>query len=281
MAGLIPIQIGREKVSTGILAALLVIAFVAPALAAQKSLLVPASPALSGDAAKLEQLSREILNLPKTADLYVQRGELYLRQQKNALALADYQQAIALDSSLDRAWYGRGMAYGRMGKLELAIADMSEYIRRRLDDSMGYTKRGVRYMWAGNINAAFRDYQRALRLDRNNAEAHDDIGVIYANRQNFTQAIFHFSRAIEIDPIYQKAYHNRALSLLLMGNSDLALTDIERSLELTPLDRGGLLLKSAILNALGRHEEAVRTEKQASRAKEGSWHEQHLLKEKN
>ena len=281
MTDLLPIQFHREKVSTGLLAALVVIAFVAPVLAAQKSPLAPTVPALSGDAAELDRLSREILNQPKNARLYMQRGELYLRQRKNALALAEYQHAIALDASLDHAWYGRGMAYGRMGKLKLAIADMSEYIRRKPNDSMGYTKRGVRYLWAGNVDAALRDYQRALRLDRNNAEAHDDIGVIYANRQNFKQALFHFSRAVEIDPIYQKAYHNRALVLFLTGNTVLALTDIERSLELRPLDRGGLLLKSTILKALDRHDDAVRAEVEAERAEEGSWHEQHLLKEEN
>ncbi len=136
-------------------------------------------------------------------------------------------------------------------------------------------------MWAGNVDAAFKDYQQALRLDRHNTEAHDDIGVIYANRQNFKQAMFHFSRAIEIDPVYQKAYHNRALALFLMGNTVLALSDIERSLELSPHDRGGLLLKSAILKAVGRHEDAARIEEQARSAQEGSWHEQHLLEEKN
>lgn len=284
MTGLFSIQQYRDKASIGFIVTLLffvfAIAFSTSALAVPNLPIVPASPALSADVAKIEQLSRNILKQPKKASLYVQRGELYLQQHNNALALADYQQAIILNSSLDRAWYGRGMVYGRMGKLELAIADMSEYIRRKPDDSMGYTKRGVRYMWAGNIDAAFSDYQSALRLDKHNAEAHDDIGVIYANRQNFKQAMFHFSRTIEIDPVYQKAYHNRALSLLLMGNYVLALTDIQRSLELRPGDRSGLLLKSAILKALSRHDEAAGVEEQAKHAEEGSWHEQHLLEEK-
>jgi tetratricopeptide (TPR) repeat protein len=237
------------------------------------------SPAITGDNAttQIKLLGGKIRAHPGRAPLYLERGNLYLHQQRHELALADYQQAIALDPGLDRAWYGRGMAYGRLGQLNKAIADMSEYIRRQPRDSMGYTKRGVRYMWAGEVEKAYSDYQTAIGLNANNAEAHDDIGVIYANRQQFRNALKHFTRALEIDPIYQKAYYNRALTLLLMGRDVLALSDIERSLELRADDRSALKLKAAILESLGHDQAAKEIDEFANSLTDRSWHEQHEL----
>ena len=150
---------------------------------------------------------------------------------------------------------------------------MSIYIERHNDDSLAYTKRGVLYMWKQDCKNAEKDLTRAVELDNTNAEAHDDLGVIFARRKEYTQAMAHFRATIHHDPSYQKGYHNLALTLYLTGQDEQALTTVNNAVTLNPNHRDALLLKSHILKALGRTEEALAAEEDAQFLPETNWSE--------
>ena len=118
----------------------------------------------------------------------------------------------------------------------------------------------------------------ALKIDSNNAEAHDDLGVLYAQKREYAKAMEHFNRAISIDPTYQKAYHNLAMLLHIAGDNANAINRINQSLKLNPHSRNSLLLKSSILDSLGRIKEASQVESQADLIREGEWYEQAPVK---
>ena len=205
---------------------------------------------------ELERLDRVIASAPSVAQLYVERGDVLSLLNDHHRAVADYSTALTLDDKQDKAYYGRGMAYGRMGLIDDGITDLSVYIQRNPNDSVAYTKRGVRNIWRGNLTAAEHDLTRAVTLDPNNAEAHDDLGVVHAKRRNLRQAAQHFSTAIKLDPSYQKAYHNLSICFHMGRRYDAALEIVEAGLSLDRDNRSSLLLKSAILQALGREVEA-------------------------
>lgn len=204
----------------------------------------------------IEALDARIERSPGSARLFLERGNLYLVLGENARAAADYTSALALDDELDEAYFQRGIVLGRDSQYAASIADLTTFIERNPEHSLAYTKRGVRHLWNGNLDSAYSDYRRALKLDEDNAEAADDIGVIYAQRGEMLKALASFTHAINADPTYQKAYHNRALVLYLLEKPEDALRDIYRAEGLQPDNRNTLLLKSAILDALGRHDEA-------------------------
>lgn len=222
---------------------------------------------------RIELLTGLIAITPDKPQWYVQRGELYFQLQEFDLAIDDFSKAIALDDDQDDARFGRGMALGRAGRIAEGIADLDVYIQRHPDSSRAHTKRGVRYIWLGDLERAERDLSRAVELDPANAEAHDDLGVIHAQQQRYDRAASHFQAAIDRDPSYQKAHHNLAMVQHLTGQNDAALVRIGQALQLAPQSRNSLLLKAAILDALGRKDEARAISEHAEFLPEGNWSE--------
>jgi tetratricopeptide (TPR) repeat protein len=223
--------------------------------------------------AQLEVLNRQIRSRPDAAALYVQRGETYFKLREFDKAIEDYNTAIRMDDSQDDAYFGRGMTLGRSGEIDKGIADLDVYIRRHPKSSLAHTKRGVRYLWKGDEANAEKDFIQAIALNPRNAEAHDDLGVIYARRGDYGKAAEHFSATIRIDSTYQKAYHNLAMVYFLTDHESQALTVVNEALQLVPEDRNTLMLKSNILDSLGRAEEARRTREEAEFLPAGNWSE--------
>lgn len=227
--------------------------------------------------AALSRLNPLIAKNPKSAAHYVERGDVYYAMNDMSRAIDDYSRAIRLDSTRDRAFFGRGMALGRTGRIDEGLADLTVYIKRHPDSSVAYTKRGVRNIWKGDVQAAERDLTRAIELDPNNAEAHDDLGVVHAKQNRLRQAAKHFSRAIELDPTYQKAFHNLAILFHVSGQHQNALETVDSGLKLNPEHRGSTMLKSSILQALGRATEAQALAEQAEFLPDENWTERTSL----
>jgi tetratricopeptide (TPR) repeat protein len=216
----------------------------------------------------LEQHTQAITRNPRSAAAYARRGASHFKLRDFERAAADFTKAIELED-LDEAYFGRGMALGRNGFLDEGIADLGVFIERHPKSSLAYTKRGVRYIWKGDFESAERDLREALAIDPNNAEAHDDIGVIYARRSEYERAAEHFRATVRTDPSYQKGHHNLAMVYLLLGRDGEALPVVERALQLQPESRDSLLLKSVILESLGRVKEAKAIRDEAEFLPEG------------
>lgn len=225
----------------------------------------------------VNKLSEKIKLDADNAKLYLERANIYFQMRDFDSAVADYTHSIKLDDSLDKAWFGRGMALGRQGFIQKGIYDLSVYIKRNPNDSVAYTKRGVRYLWLGDKDNAQIDLLNAIKINNNNAEAHDDLGVVYAQKGDYKTAIQHFSKTIDIDPSYQKGYHNLSMSLFVMENDIGALLNVNKSIELKKT-RDSVLLKSTILKAMGKIEEAQALADEADFIPETNWSERAVIR---
>ncbi len=230
-------------------------------------------PAFSQAEVSIEKLTVLIDKDVTNAQLYIKRGDIYFEKREFFDAVEDYTTAIELDSRADQAYFGRGMALARQGMISEGIADLSVFIKRNPKSSLAYTKRGVRYMWLQDYNNAEKDLINALELNPENAEAHDDLGVIYARRQKYEKAVEHFTATIRIDPGYQKGYHNLAMTLFLVEQDAGALLMVNQALALNSNHRDALMLKSLILEKLGRYEEAAAIREGAEFLPETNWSE--------
>ena len=226
---------------------------------------------------ELEILSQKIIKQPGNPLNYIKRGQLYFQLHEFDKAIDDFNTALSIDNSLQQAYFERGMALARNGQIEAGIKDLTHFIKYNPNSSLAYTKRGVRYIWSGKLNHAKKDLLHAVKLDKNNSEAHDDLGVIYAQQKDFNNALKHFSLAIQYDPSYQKAYHNLAMGYILTSNPQQALIAINKALLLDNDSRNSLMLKSEILNALGREKEAEATTRKAEFLPEGNWSERFTI----
>jgi len=223
---------------------------------------------------ELQALSQQIDNDANNSVVYTKRGDVYFKRHEFEKAVKDYTKAISLDDNSDEAYFGRGMALGRQGLVQQGIDDLSVYLKRHPFNSRAYTKRGVRYIWLGNMAEAKKDMIEAIQLDIRNAEAHDDLGVIYASENNFDKAVYHFKQSIYYDSSYQKAYHNLAMAYVVTEHYSEALTQVDKGLVLQGNNRNSLLLKSTILDKLGKIEQAKRVRDHAEFLPDGNWSEQ-------
>jgi len=147
------------------------------------------------------------------ADAYLQRGSMYRRQGKYALAFADFNESIRYDPQSADAYTGRANARRHMGELDAAIADHSEAIRLRPDFAMAYSNRGN----------------------------------VWRDKKMFERAIADFDQAIRLNPRYAAAFYNRALVHLDAGDKELAIADYRQALTLNP----NLQLAADALKELG------------------------------
>lgn len=216
----------------------------------------------------------KFIDTQQHAEEHLARGNYLMQNGELEEAIIAYSRALELNSDLHEALFNRGLARGRHGDLDAAIADLSKYIQIYPDSSLAYTKRGIRKLWKGDIHGAYRDYLKAIKLDGSNAEAHDDIGVIYAQWGQLGKALISFKVATRLDPGYQKAYHNLALTHYLREEVQLALEAINKSLELKPDAKASLLLKSEILERLGKHEQAQKLRQYAEQLPDANWTEE-------
>ena len=84
-------------------------------------------------------------------------------------AIADFDQAIRLKSSLASAYLHRANAYRARGETDRAITDYGQAIRGNPKSVAAYNGRGLVYLKLGQFGRAIADYNMALKSDRQQA----------------------------------------------------------------------------------------------------------------
>src|SRR6185295_15979079 len=126
------------------------------------------------------------------------RGSLYLEAKRFDEAIADFDQAIAIDRFAYVAYSNRGLARRLTGQLDSAIADQTEAILIAPDYAIAYIRRATTYFISNKFDLALADANEAVRLDPKSAFFYVDRGMVYRALGRFDLAIADYSKAIEI-----------------------------------------------------------------------------------
>jgi len=98
--------------------------------------------------------------------------------------------------------------------------------------------------------------------------------VVLAQKGEYGKAIEHFHATVSLDPTYQKGYHNLAMACFITQNNSSALQSVNNLLKLASESRDSMLLKSMILDNMGRHDEAWQLKEEAEfLPRSGDWTE--------
>lgn len=116
------------------------------------------------------------------AVLYYNLGVEYGAKGDKDRAIADYNEAIRLDSKYAAAYSNRGNAYGAKGDKDRAIADYSEAIRLVPKYAKAFFGRGHLYLYGGSIAKAQADFKQASEL--NPKYAYHALWLDIAERRN-------------------------------------------------------------------------------------------------
>ena len=165
---------------------------------------------------------------------YNNRGNAYGAKGDFGRAIADFNEAIALDPDLPTVYYNRATAYDDEGDLDRAIADFDEAIRLDPKFALAYNNRGSAFNAEGDFGRAIADYSAAIRLDPKYAAAYNNRGNAYSAQGEFGRAIADCSDAIRLDPKYALAYRTRGIAYFYSGDLAKALADVSQASKLDP-----------------------------------------------
>ncbi|WP_295620249.1 tetratricopeptide repeat-containing serine protease family protein, partial [Chamaesiphon sp. GL140_3_metabinner_50] len=127
-------------------------------------------------------------------------------------ALADLNQAIALNPKYAAAYAGRGGIKGEnFNDMQGALADLNQAIALNPKSATAYNNRGaLKYLKLNDVQGALADLNQAIALDPKYAAAYNNRGGIKGEKLNDMQgALADYSQALALDPKDANAYSNR------------------------------------------------------------------------
>jgi tetratricopeptide (TPR) repeat protein len=168
-------------------------------------------------------------------DAYNNRGKYYFDAGRYAEALADYEQALALDPKPARTYFSKGSALGRLGRLDEALASMDQALE--LDPTLveARSNRGGIRLMNGDLQGAISDLDEAIRRNPGFRSSYVNRGSAYATAGDLERAVVDYRHAIELDPHHPKVHE-------LWGAMGDALVDLKRPKEAVAACNQAILL---------------------------------------
>nr|WP_297806020.1 tetratricopeptide repeat protein [Tepidiforma sp.] len=194
----------------------------------------PEEPLLASVEEALEELAPRPIQPPprRSAESYLDEGNVYFNVGQFALAIDRYTQAILLDPELTAAYYNRANAYTRSGDFERALADYNRALELLPNDADALNNRGMLFLYRGNASAAIADFDAALSIDPGDTTVMVNRGLARLHGGDAEGALQDFVTAAGLDPNDPAAHYGAAQASAVLGNREEALRHIGRALAL-------------------------------------------------
>ncbi|WP_406344018.1 tetratricopeptide repeat protein [Streptomyces sp. NBC_00648] len=202
-------------------------------------------------------LSRGGLSAEGRAGAHVVRARELRHEGNHAQALAELDQAIALDPGRAQAYYGRSVARSALDGPAAALADLDRACELSPDDAYYIGYRGDMYRRLGRFEEALADLDRAILLDPGDAWAPASRGQTRHQMGLLEGALADLDRALELNRDYEWALVRRAQVRRGLADTAGALADLERAERLSADPAWVVGERGDLLRSAGRHEEAV------------------------
>ncbi len=200
--------------------------------------------------------------MPRADDFFIQAGQKY-EQGDDQGAIADLNQAIALNPNYVYGYYNRGLAKGNLGDYPGAIADFDRSLELDTNLVEAYNNRGNAKSNLGDYSGAIADFDRSLELDTNLVEAYNNRGNAKSNLGDLAGAIADYSAAINLNPNLASAYYNRGLARSDLGEKEPAIKDYTEAIRLNGKFWQAMNNIGLIRYEMGQSEEAIAQWKKA------------------
>ncbi|MEO1287028.1 MAG: tetratricopeptide repeat protein [Chloroflexota bacterium] len=168
------------------------------------------------------------------------RGLIYLDMQLFDEAVNDFSETERLvpdDPELFMTLTQRGIAHMGRRDATSAMADFNRAIAINSSYTLAYMKRSTLHQILGNFGAAIEDLSQVVEIEPENEQAHFNRGTVYLNIGNYNAALTDFTRAIELNfHVLYYAYYNRGLCHFFEGDYDKAIADFTETIRLVPDD---------------------------------------------
>lgn len=204
---------------------------------------VPGAPAAPAAEQLLDSVEQALTDLEpaaivppprRTAESYLDEGNVYFNVGQYGLAIERYTQAIELDGDLTAAFYNRANARTRSGDLENALLDYDRALELQPNDADALNNRGMLHLYRANYAAALQDFNGALAADPTDSTVMVNRGLAHMHGGDAAAGLVDFREAIRVDATDAAAQYGAAQASATLGNRDEALRHVGRALEIDP-----------------------------------------------
>jgi tetratricopeptide (TPR) repeat protein/S1-C subfamily serine protease len=176
-------------------------------------------------------------------DIYKRLGDLLLDKLKDpAAAVAEYSNALKLQSTSVDVLVQRGRAHSLQRAFEPAFADFNEAVKLAAHEPKALPKalfeRGKVYEARGELKPAIDDYRASIRSNGKEAVVHMQLGnLLLTKKKEPGNAVTSFTDALNCQPnqvIQVASYLQRGRAYLQLDQFELALHDLNEAIRLNP-----------------------------------------------
>ena len=178
------------------------------------------------------KLANQVLATKQSAKAYFYRAYAKYDLGDKQGAIADFNQAIAIDPQDAKAYINRGVTKSALGDKQGAIADYNQAIAINPRNADPYYNRGVTKSALGDKQGAITDFNQAIAINPQYAKAYNNRGVAKYGLGDKQGAITDCNQAIAINPQYAEAYNNRGVAKDDLGDKQGACRDLKKAVSL-------------------------------------------------
>jgi Flp pilus assembly protein TadD len=123
-----------------------------------------------------------------------------MQENRDAEAVAVFEEALALRPGYDDARVNLGVAYGKLGRFESAVEQFRAVLSRNPGDTAARQNLGMALARGGQLEEGIREFRETLRRRPNLAGCHDELGIALARSGDLRGAARHFAEALRFEP---------------------------------------------------------------------------------
>ena len=173
---------------------------------------------------------------PQSSGVHSNLGAALYRQGKLDEAIAEFHQALEIESNNYVGHMNLGSALRAQGKLPEAIAEYRKSIQLNPGFDDPYQNLGVTLFRQGNLVEAIAMYRQALQINPRYAEVHHNLGFALRKQGKLPEAIKEFHEALRINPNLAESHHCLGMALAEQGNPEAAVEEFRKGLQIKPND---------------------------------------------
>jgi len=169
-----------------------------------------------------------------SAQNLVTLGEEFMRLENWPVAVNYFDQALAQDPKLAKAWFGKGLSLCQIGKPNEGISALDRALELSPKNVQYLYVTGVCHEWRGKegFSQAEAYYKKALQLAPGEVQVRHRLASLYQQDNRCQDAIPEFKKVIATAPDYFASYNNLANCWLSLNRPEPAVKLYQEAIQL-------------------------------------------------
>jgi Flp pilus assembly protein TadD len=156
-------------------------------------------------------------------ETFFQKGKTKYDEQKYHESFNYLKQALVIDPTFAKAYFGLGYLYARFDMDDAAVRMYEMALRFDPNHADATNNLGMMYYHAGNYDDALQLFQKATALNEQNADYEYNLGSVYLDKDQPSDALQAFQKALSIRPDDASIYNDLAVTYEKLGKKQEAM----------------------------------------------------------